>query len=330
MSDDNLSRNVFAIVNAVSFAVALGYLTTEYIIPYMKRRFFLPNALARKLGLKGAIHLNAYEAELVNFVVDSSDIRTRFNDIGGNEEAISSLQKNLAVMMQPQKPNRLRPPMGILLYGPPGCGKTMLARAVAKETGMRFLNLPLSLVLDKWVGETEKYLEALFSLARKISPCIIFIDEIDALTRRRNPLDRDWNATMKSQFLGLWDGLLSQEQNAQILIMGASNRKGDIDEAFMRRMPLQIKVSLPDDAARADILRLLLEGVPIDADFSVDFAAQLTDEWSGSNLKELCRRVELDAHYHNLNSISADFIYAKIDEMGSEFRDTQPASPFYE
>lgn len=108
--------------------------------------------------------------------------------------------------------------MGILLYGPPGCGKTLLAKAIAKDANLRFLVLPLSLVLDKWVGETEKYLEALFTLARKIKPCVIFIDEIDSLTRRRNPLDRDWNLTMKSHFLSLWDGIVSSELNSQILV----------------------------------------------------------------------------------------------------------------
>jgi ATPase family AAA domain-containing protein 1 len=109
--------------------------------------------------------------------------------------------------------------MGILLYGPPGCGKTLLAKAIAKDANLRFLVLPLSLVLDKWVGETEKYLEALFTLARKIKPCVIFIDEIDSLTRRRNPLDRDWNLTMKSHFLSLWDGIVSSELNSQILVI---------------------------------------------------------------------------------------------------------------
>jgi ATPase family AAA domain-containing protein 1 len=109
--------------------------------------------------------------------------------------------------------------MGILLYGPPGCGKTLLAKAIAKDANLRFLVLPLSLVLDKWVGETEKYLEALFTLARKIKPCVIFIDEIDSLTRRRNPLDRDWNLTMKSHFLSLWDGIVSSELNSHILVI---------------------------------------------------------------------------------------------------------------
>lgn len=139
-------------------------------------------------------------------------------DIGGHEEIIDNLKKNLTAILNQPKGKLLKAPMGILLYGPPGCGKTLLAKAVAKESNLRFLVLPLSLILDKWVGETEKYLESLFTLARKIKPCVVFIDEIDSLTRKRNPMDRDWNLTMKSHFLALWDGIASSELNSQILV----------------------------------------------------------------------------------------------------------------
>lgn len=134
------------------------------------------------------------------------------------------MKRNLSAILSQPKGKLLKSPMGILLYGPPGCGKTLLAKAIAKESNLRFLVLPLSLILDKWVGETEKYLEALFSLARKIKPCVIFIDEIDSLTRKRNPLDRDWNLTMKSHFLALWDGIASSELNSQILVPIIYNR----------------------------------------------------------------------------------------------------------
>lgn len=141
-----------------------------------------------------------------------------YKDIGGHEEIIGNLKKNLTTILNQPKGKLLKAPMGILLYGPPGCGKTLLAKAIAKEANLRFLVLPISVILDKWVGETEKHLEALFTLARKIKPCVIFIDEIDALTRRRNPMDRDWNLTMKSQFLSLWDGIVSNELNSKILV----------------------------------------------------------------------------------------------------------------
>ena len=164
------------------------------------------------------IQLNKYEAEIAENAIHPSEITTRFQDIGGHVEVINTLKKNLSAILHQPTSKLLKAPMGILLYGPPGCGKTLLAKAIAKDANLRFLVLPLSLVLDKWVGETEKYLEALFTLARKIKPCVIFIDEIDSLTRRRNPLDRDWNLTMKSHFLSLWDGIVSSELNSQILV----------------------------------------------------------------------------------------------------------------
>lgn len=176
--------------------------------------------------------MNKYEIEIAENAIHPSEIQTKFSgiriycfwtffsflDIGGHEEIISNLKKNLATILNQPKGKLLKAPMGILLYGPPGCGKTLLAKAIAKEANLRFLVLPISVILDKWVGETEKHLEALFTLARKIKPCVIFIDEIDALTSRRNPMDRDWNLTMKSQFLSLWDGIVSSELNSQILV----------------------------------------------------------------------------------------------------------------
>lgn len=168
--------------------------------------------------------LNRYEEEIAYNAVHPSEIQTSFEEVGGHEEVVEELKLNISAMLKsPDMPGSFassklfQAPKGILLYGPPGCGKTLLARALAVESGARFINLPLALVFDKWVGETEKYLEALFSLAQKIKPVIIFIDEIDSLTRRRNELDSGWSATMKSQFLTLWDGLLSGA-NSQIVV----------------------------------------------------------------------------------------------------------------
>lgn len=183
--------------------------------------------------------MNKYEAEIAETALHPSEISTKFSgqspyqsnahsfifffvmsflDIGGHEEVIAVLKRNLTTVLSQPKEKLLQAPIGILLYGPPGCGKTLLAKAIAKEVDLRFLIFPLSLILDKWVGETEKYMEALFSLARKIAPCIIFIDEIDALTRKRSPMDRDWNLTMKSHFLSLWDGICSADLNSKIIV----------------------------------------------------------------------------------------------------------------
>lgn len=246
------------------------------------------------------ISLNKYEEDLAYGTLHPSEIATRLEDIGGHEDVLCRLWQITNLLLSgrdketaPAGSRLFAAPTGILLYGPPGCGKTLIAKALAKESGVRFLALSLATVMDKWVGETEKYLEALFSLARKIAPVIIFVDEIDALTRRRTSGDREWSAAMKSQLLGLWDGLPSNSQG-RIVIMGATNRPQDIDEAFLRRMPLQIKVELPGEQQRRQILGIFLADLrlPIGS-VDIDQLARETHGLSGSDLHELCRRTVL-------------------------------------
>lgn len=237
--------------------------------------------------------------------IHPAELECSFADIGGCEEVVDRLKQNLAAMFGPSaatnglsRSKLYQAPTGVLLYGPPGCGKTLIAKALACESGARFLHLPLSLLLDKWVGETEKYLAALFSLARKIRPCIIFIDEIDALCGRRDALDlggAGWSATMKSQFLNEWDGLMSNF-DSQILVLGATNRRQDIDDAFLRRMPLQLYIGLPNLAQREQILRILLDDLITERDFPWHPIAMACEGLSGSDLREVCRRVVINNH----------------------------------
>jgi SpoVK/Ycf46/Vps4 family AAA+-type ATPase len=168
----------------------------------------------------------------------------------------------------------LAPPKGVLLDGPPGCGKTMLAKALAKESGATVINVTPSILMDKGCDESAKVVAGIFSLARKKQPSVIFIDEVDSILRERRKDDSQAIAMMKAQFMtyvisapffimhlashdgrSLWDGLLSGSD--QILILGTTNRVQDIDTAFLRRMPLQIAISLPNDVQRERILPLV-------------------------------------------------------------------------
>ena len=247
--------------------------------------------------------MNKYEEDLACNTLHPSEIDARLEDIGGHEHVLKRLlqitnlllDRSQAKHLSSQPKSRLfTVPMGILLYGPPGCGKTLIAKALAKESGVRFLSLNLATILDKWVGETEKYLEALFSLAHKAAPMIVFIDEIDALTRKRTAADRDWSSAMKSQLLTLWDGLAHNHDRERVVIMGATNRPGDIDEAFLRRMPLQIKVDLPSATQRRQILEIFVNDLEVSKDaVDIDLLAQETEGMSGSDLHELCRRTVL-------------------------------------
>ncbi|RXM96818.1 ATPase family AAA domain-containing protein 1-A [Acipenser ruthenus] len=132
----------------------------------------------------------------------------------------------------------------VLLYGPPGCGKTLIGKATAKASGCRFINLQPSILTDKWYGESQKLTAAVFSLAVKIQPCIIFIDEIDSFLRNRSSLDHEATAMMKAQFMSLWDGL-DTETDCQVMVMGASNRPQDVDPAILRRMPTTFQINFP-------------------------------------------------------------------------------------
>ncbi len=149
---------------------------------------------------------------------------TSFDDIGGLDSIIHSLQETIIYpLMYPDIYSGisgiLGPPKGVLLYGPPGCGKTMLAKALAKEAGAVFINLRVSTLGDKWFGESQKLVNAVFTLAEKVQPCIIFIDEIDSFLRTRMSNDHEATSQMKAEFMTLWDGLVSAN-SSRIIILG--------------------------------------------------------------------------------------------------------------
>ncbi|KAH8171121.1 ATPase family associated with various cellular activities (AAA) domain-containing protein [Sarocladium implicatum] len=180
---------------------------------------------------------------------------------------------------------------GALLYGPPGTGKTLLARVIAKQTGTAMINLDGASTYSRWIGQTEKAIAAAFSLGRKLSPCIIFIDEVDALFFRRSDTDYSWRRQALNQFLLSMDGV-NQGEDAPF-VLGATNRPFDLDSAFLRRMPYQIEFRLPTLEARARILRMILREEQLDVDVNVGSLATVTKGFSGSDLKNLCAQASL-------------------------------------
>lgn len=240
-------------------------------------------------------NLSNYEKILLAYLVTSEDIEVSFNDIGGLEDVVSDLQESVILpLVYPelftQYGSLLAAPKGVLLYGPPGCGKTMLAKALAKESGSNFISIRMSTIMDKWFGESNKLVDALFSLAKKLQPCIIFIDEIDSFLRERSSTDHEVTATLKAEFMTLWDGLVN---SGRILVLGATNRPSDIDAAFLRRMPKRFSIGLPNSEQREKILIKLLSNVEIDCDIKT--LVEITDGMSGSDLKELCRNAAVNS-----------------------------------
>jgi SpoVK/Ycf46/Vps4 family AAA+-type ATPase len=187
---------------------------------------------------------------------------------------------------------------GVLLFGPPGTGKTMLAKAVAKESGARVLEIKGSEVYDMYVGEGEKNVkvkplldsvdrQAIFSLARKLSPCVVFIDEVDTIFSSRNASERHVShREIINQFMAEWDGINSL--NSGVLILGATNRPFDLDDAILRRMPRRILVDLPSEDDRLAILKLLLADEQLDPTVDLRSLAKRTNLYSGSDLKNVC------------------------------------------
>ncbi|ORX61678.1 AAA-domain-containing protein [Hesseltinella vesiculosa] len=254
------------------------------------------NKVLGRLGVKD-LKLTEYEQIIASEVIHADDIHVNFKQIGGLDHIIQDLRESVIYpLCYPEMfttaSGLLGAPRGVLLYGPPGCGKTMMAKALAKESNATFVNLHISTLTDKYYGESNKLAAAVFSLARKLQPCIVFIDEIDSFLRERRSNDHETTGMMKAEFMSLWDGLTTGE-DSRILILGATNRPNDIDSAILRRMPKRFHVRLPNIQQRKSILDLLLKNIHLSADFDLDTLAKRTDGCSGSDLKELCRHAAM-------------------------------------
>ncbi|KPM36199.1 hypothetical protein AK830_g10366 [Neonectria ditissima] len=242
--------------------------------------------------------LNEYENLVALEMVPPQDISVGFDDIGGLDTIIEELKESVIYpLTMPHLYSHAAPllsaPSGVLLYGPPGCGKTMLAKAVAHESGASFINLHISTLTEKWYGDSNKIVRAVFSLARKMQPAIIFIDEIDAVLGTRRSGEHEASGMVKAEFMTLWDGLTSSNTSglpAAIMVLGATNRIHDIDEAILRRMPKKFPVPLPGKEQRRRILQLVLQDTKTDPKhFDMEYVSKITAGLSGSDIKEACR-----------------------------------------
>lgn len=212
---------------------------------------------------------------------------TKFADVGGMDQVKEEVRMKIILpLQQPElfKAYGKKIGGGILMYGPPGCGKTFLARATAGEVNASFLAVGISDVLDMWIGQSEKNLHSIFEQARSHRPCVLFFDEVDALGANRTDMLKSGGRQIINQFLSELDGVAST--NEGVLILAATNAPWHLDPAFRRpgRFDRILFVPPPDQSARASILRLLLKGKPV-AEIDFDALAKKSDGFSGADLK---------------------------------------------
>jgi len=252
--------------------------------------------------------------------------RVSFADVAGVDEAASELAETIQFLSDPQKFGRLggRAPRGILLYGPPGTGKTLLARAAAGEAGVPFLLASGSSFQEKFAGVGASRVRKLFAQGKKVAPCIIFIDEIDALGRQRgrgsDSATADQDQTL-NQLLIEMDGF---DQNSSIVVIGSTNRPDVLDQALTRpgRFDREIAVNLPDVRGREAILGIHARKLQLDPQLDLTWVARGTPGFSGADLANILNEAAIDAARDDSPSVSRKNIEFARDRMlmGAERR----------
>ncbi|KAL6005672.1 hypothetical protein ACLOJK_006243 [Asimina triloba] len=278
--------------------------------------------IAKRLG-RPLIDTNPYEDVIACDVINPDDIDVDFESVGGLEGIKQALYE--LVILPLRRPELfacgklLRPQKGVLLYGPPGTGKTMLAKAIAKESRAVFINVRISNLMSKWFGDAQKLVSAVFTLAHKLQPAIIFVDEVDSFLGQRRATDNEAMANMKTEFMAMWDGFTtdpsfgrelylhmcverqecyfyfpfhftSNAENARVMVLAATNRPQELDEAILRRLPQAFEIGLPDHAERVKILKVILKGERVENNIDYDRVARLCEDYTGSDLFELCKK----------------------------------------
>ncbi len=232
-----------------------------------------------------------------------------WQDVGGLDEIKQTLNDNLILgMHEPAKFNKMgiKPPKGALIYGPPGCGKTLLARALATESGANMILVRGPEILSKWVGESEKAVREIFRKAKTSSPCIVIFDELDSLARFKSSEESGVGETILSQLLTE----MEEGVSSRVVIIGISNRPDLLDSSLLRtgRLDLVLFVPPPDEKGRLEIIKILTTKMPLASVVKLQEIAVSTQNYTGADLAALCREAAVNAMQNNSNKItSSDF-----------------------
>ncbi len=270
-------------------------------------------------------------AAVENYLIVSDNTNISWKDIGGLGNQVEKVKEVLELpLLKPElfKEIGISPPKGILLYGPPGTGKTMIAKALASQTNATFIELVGSELVQKFIGEGAKHVKELFDLARRKSPSIIFIDEIDAIAARRIETGTSGEREVQRTFMQLLGELDGFSPLDGVKIIAATNRKDILDEAILRpgRLERHIEIGIPDELGRYEILKIHSSRMKLDIDVNLKEIAKKTDNFSGADLKALVTEAGYCAIREDKKIIShGDFVYA-IDKVKEEENDYEPLS----
>jgi transitional endoplasmic reticulum ATPase len=234
--------------------------------------------------------------------------RISYEDIGGLKDELQRLRETIELPLRhPELFQKLgiEPPKGVLLYGPPGTGKTLIAKAVANESGAHFISIAGPEVISKYYGESEQRLREVFEEARQNSPAIIFIDELDSITPRREEVTGEVERRVVAQLLTMMDGL---EERGQVVVIGATNRLDAIDPALRRpgRFDREIEIGVPGEPDRIEIMKIHTRGMPLAEDVKLEILSQQTHGFVGADLAALAREAAIRALRRYLPSIDLD------------------------
>ena len=276
------------------------------------------NFMVVRSSPKGVVKID-YDTQ-IKLLKEPAPERTRiayitYDDIGGLKEQVQRIRELVELPLKhPELFKRLgiEPPKGILLYGPPGCGKTLLAKAVANESDAYFISINGPEVMSKFYGESEARLREIFKKAEENAPAIIFIDELDSIAPKREEVTGEVERRVVAQLLALMDGLTTR---GNVIVIGATNRPNALDPALRRpgRFDREIEVGVPDEKGRLEILQIHTRNMPLTEDVDLKKLASITHGFVGADLAALCKEAAMRALRRILPEIDLE-----VDEIPAE------------